>query len=75
MFFKKKNKVKFSVPYDSSCQIPVIHSSICTGEKTVGFKNINNHHFTEVICIQSEQDLDDFVAYYHLDKDLIQTEY
>ena len=74
MLFKKK-KVTFPVEYNPEKQIPVIHSSICTGEQTAGFKNIENHHFTEVICIKNEQDLKDFIEYYHLEDREIKKEY
>lgn len=44
MFHKKMQKE----PYDRKVQKPVIKSSICTGEKVAGFKDIQTGKFTEV---------------------------
>lgn len=40
-----------TIPYDPHTQSAVIHASICTGEKTAGFKNRADGHFTEVMLI------------------------
>ena len=59
--------------YDPETQYPVIRSSICTGEKTAGFKNKTNGHFTEVMLIRSPKDEQEFKEIYHLDS--VKTEY
>ena len=41
--------MKQTLGYDPEKQYPVIRSSICTGEKTAGFKNKTDGHFTEVM--------------------------
>ena len=54
MFFKKKEK---HLSFDRSRQIPVIRSSICTGEKTAGFKDMDTGKFEDICCIRSDRDL------------------
>ena len=71
MMFRKKQK--FSFEYDPETQYPVIRASICNGERVAGFKNKTDGHFTEVIFIRSEADIEDFKEAYGLDD--IRTEY
>ena len=59
--------------YDPEKQYPVIRSSICTGEKTAGFKNKTDGHFTEVMLIRSPKDEQLFKELYHLDS--VKTDY
>ena len=71
MFFRKKSfKTK---SYDRENQIPVIRSSICTGEKTAGFKDRRTGHFTEVMLIRTDADLEQFRKEYGVDT--VTTEY
>ena len=56
------------IPYDSEKQYPVIHASICTGEKVAGFKNYDDGHFTEVMLIRNAEDEKRFKAIYGLDE-------
>ena len=51
MFFKKKEK---RLSFDRNRQIPVIRSSICTGEKTAGFKDQETGKFQDICCIRSD---------------------
>ncbi len=44
------------IPYDPERQYPVIRSSICTGEKVAGFKNIADGHFIDVMLIRTKDD-------------------
>ena len=60
-------------PFDPSRQTAVIRSSICTGEKVAGFKDKKDGHFTEVMLIRSQADLQEFKDRYGVD--LIRTEY
>ena len=64
---------KQGIGYDPEKQYPVIRSSICTGEKTAGFKNKADGHFTEVMLIRSPKDEQRFKELYHLDT--VKTEY
>lgn len=45
--FGKRKRLK-EMPYDKSGKIPVICSSICTGEQVAGFKN-SSGKFEELI--------------------------
>ena len=51
----------------------MIRSSICTGEKVAGFKDLEGGHFTEVMLIRSKQDEERFKAIYGLKT--VKTEY
>ena len=51
----------------------MIRSSICTGEKVAGFKDKTDGHFTEVMLIRSQKDIEKFKEQYHVDS--IRTEY
>ena len=73
MIFNRKKEVKPEVEYDPDTMIPVIRSSICTGEKVAGFKNKKDGHFTEVMLIRSPQDEERFKSIYGIEK--IKTEY
>ena len=61
------------IPFDPSRQYAVIRSSICTGEKVAGFREIGGDCFTEVMLIRSRQDEERFKEMYHLSS--VKTEY
>ncbi len=60
----KRKQIKES--YDRENQRPVIRSSICTGEKVAGFKDIHTGKFTEVMVIRDNRDMDEFTAKYDI---------
>ena len=62
MFHKKIKKET----YDKERQRPVIKSSICTGEKVAGFKDIKTGKFTEVMLIRDSKDMDLFLEKYNI---------
>ena len=66
----KKPKQK----YDATVLIPVIRSSICTGEKTAGSKELATGRFREVMLITCPRDLDAFRREYDIEGE-IKTEY
>ena len=67
MFFKKKNKeVKES--YDKENLIPILVSSICTGETVAGFKDKRTKKFNEVMLIKNDNDLKAFMKKYGLEE-------
>ena len=72
MFFKKKEK---RLSFDRNRQIPVIRSSICTGEKTAGFKDMDTGKFEDICCIRSDRDLEEFMKTYGILREEIKTEY
>ena len=61
--------------YDRSSLRPVIRASICTGEQTAGFKEIQAGRFREVMLIRTDADLEEFCKTYGIRPDEIATEY
>ena len=61
MFGRKKTP---ETPPEMAGKIPVIRSSICTGEKTAGFKDPQTGRFTEVMLIRDRRDLESFMYAY-----------
>lgn len=61
--FRKKAKKK---SYNKEEQKPIIRSSICTGEKVAGFKDIRTGKFTEVMLIRNPKDMDEFLEKYDI---------
>jgi len=51
-------------PYDKEHFRPVIRSSICTGEKVAGFKELESGKFTETMLIRNDKDLKLFLDKY-----------
>ena len=72
MFFDKRSKVP-PYEYNPEKEKPVIRSSICTGEKVAGFKDLETGKFHEVLLIRSEKDIAAFKKNYNIDA--IETEY
>ena len=52
---------------------PVVRSSVCTGEKVAGFRDKHDGHFTEVMLIRSQKDIEEFKRTYGVDS--LKTEY
>ncbi len=71
MFHKKTVKET----YNKEEQKPVIRSSICTGEKVAGFKDIHTGKFTEVMVIRNNKDMDEFLKKYDISVAEIKTEW
>ena len=69
------NKKLQKEPYDRSSKKPVIHASICTGEKVAGFKDIQTGKFHEVMVIRNDSDLQFFMQKYDVMADEIVKEY
>ncbi len=68
MFRFKKRTVS---GFDPAEKIPVIRASICTGEKTVGYRDGPGGKFTEVMLIRNDRDLREFLdAYGFREEDL-----
>ena len=72
MFFRKKQE---TYPYDREKEKPVIRSSICTGEKVAGFRDLQTGKFTEVMPIRTPEDLETFRNRYGIGGDDIAVEY
>lgn len=61
-----KKHLKATIPFNPEKQYAVIRSSICTGEMVAGFKNIDDGHFTEVMLIENDDDIDTFKEIYNI---------
>ncbi len=70
--FSKSDRFDFTT-FDPEKEYAVIRSSICTGEKTAGFKSKSDGSFKEVMLIRSQKDLEEFKARYNIED--IKTEY
>ena len=55
-----------TIPFDKANQRAVLHCSICTGEQIAGFKDIHTGHFTEVMLIKGQTDLERFMEMYDI---------
>ena len=62
------SKLSEDVPFDKDSQIAVIKCSICTGEQVAGFKNKTDGHFTEVMVVRTEKDIEYFKKAYQIEK-------
>lgn len=71
--FGKKPEQKLS--YDKNTQIPVVRSSICTGEKVCGFKDKATGRFTEYGTVRSDQDLNGFLEKYSIAREDLKLEW
>ena len=73
MLFRRK---KHTPPlYDKAGQVPVIRSSICTGEQVAGFKDSISGKFHELMLIRDRDDLAEFLSQYQIDEDDIRREW
>ena len=72
MFFRKKRETR---TYDRETQEPVIHASICTGEKVAGIRDLRTGRFTEIMLIRTPGDLEEFRRLYGIGEGEITTQY
>ena len=73
MFGKRKKQIV--PPYNKDGKIPVIRSSICTGEQVAGFKDPVTGKFDDLMLIRDSSDLSEFLLQYQVDKADIQREW
>lgn len=66
MFGRRKKRTAIS--FDKSEKIPVIRSSICTGEQTAGFQDVATGKIQEVMLIRGKADLQEFMEEYDLNE-------
>lgn len=71
IFHKKETKET----YDKENQKPIIRSSICTGEKVAGFKDIHTGKFTEVMLIRNDNDMKVFLMRFDISAEEVKTEW
>ena len=65
LFGKKKDKTP---SYDKEHEVPALKSSICTGEQTAGFLNLETNKYRDVMLIKSPADLELFKRTYGVDE-------
>lgn len=73
MFGRKKQQA--AIPYDKTGKVPVIRSSICTGEQVAGFKDSVSGKFQELMLIRNDRDLQEFLEQYQVSESDIQREW
>ena len=73
MFGRRKKPAV--IPYDKSGKIPVIRSSICTGEQVAGFKDPASGKFEELMLIRDGRDLSEFLSRYQVRENEIRREW
>ena len=73
MFGWKKPREKPA--FDMTGKRPVIRSSICTGEQTAGFKDVETGKFHEVMLIRNDGDLREFLRLYDVEESDVGREY
>lgn len=73
MFGRKKRQAVST--YDKTGKIPVIRSSICTGEQVAGFKDAVSGKFEELMLIRDEKDLAEFLSQYQVEESEIKREW
>ena len=73
MFGRRKRQAVS--PYDKTGKVPVIRSSICTGEQVAGFKDIVSGKFEELMLIRDERDLAEFLSRYQVEESEIKREW
>ena len=69
------SKAKEQTSYDPDEMKPVIRSSICTGEKVAGFRNLQTGKFEEVMLIRNDADREIFLKMYSIRPEELTTEY
>ena len=70
-----RRKKRRAPPYDKEGKVPVIRSSICTGEQVAGFKDLATGKFQELMLIRDQRDLQDFLRRYQVEEPEIRREW
>ena len=73
MFGRKKKRP--ATAYDRTGKVPVIRSSICTGEQVAGFRDEKTGRFEELMLIRDEADLREFLETYGAERDELRYEW
>ena len=61
--------------WNREIQKPVIRSSICTGEKVAGFKNLTTGKFEDIMLIRNNKDMQEFLDLYGVKQEEITEEW
>ena len=68
-------KKQQAAPYDKTGKVPIIRSSICTGEQVAGFKDRTTGRFQELMLIRDDRDLQEFMQRYQVEAGEIEREW
>lgn len=71
----RKRKPQPQIPYDRAGKIPVIRSSICTGEQVAGFKDPASGKFQELMLLRNDGDLREFLRRYQVEEGELKREW
>ncbi len=74
MFLRKQKRPPAS-NYHKGGKIPVIRSSICTGEQVAGFKDPASGKFEELMLIRDSRDFQEFLRRYQVEETEIKREW
>lgn len=66
---------KPAIPYDPKAQRPAVRRSICTGEMTVGFVDLETGRFMEYMLARDQRELENFCRGVGIDVKDLQTIY
>ncbi|MDO5703152.1 MAG: aspartate dehydrogenase [Lachnospiraceae bacterium] len=69
LFQRNDTKVKRE-SYDAETLTPVIRASICTGEKTAGFREKETGKFHDIMLVRTDEDMLEFRTRYGIDGDI-----
>ena len=75
---EQKQKISAAVyadTWDRTVKKPVIRSSICTGEKVAGFKNLSTGKFEDIMLIRDDADMKSFLKLYGVSPEEITKEW
>lgn len=72
MLFRRK---KSPPPFDAAGKVPVIRTSICTGEQTAGFRDQATGKFYEIMLLRTDADLREFLETYGVTEADLRREY
>ena len=61
-------KRKIDIPFDPKTQQAAVRRSICTGEMTVGFIDRSTGKFTDLMCVDGQAGLEDFMKQIGVDE-------
>ncbi len=73
MFGRRKKQTP--PPYVRGNKIPVIRSSICTGEQVAGFKDTVSGKFEELMLLRNDRDFQEFLRQYQVEESEIRREW
>lgn len=73
MFGKRRKRAEPA--YDKTGKVPVLRSSICTGEQVAGFRDLTSGRFQELMLIRDAGDLAEFLRRYQVEESELRREW